>query len=625
MAALDSLYGWVQRVCSHRAAPALAIGLSVLACTPALSTGLLADDYVHRLILTVNDELSVYRQSWPRLFVFAEPATHRALQAEGVVAWWADPQLSFSFWRPLSALTHWLDYALWPRSVVLMHVHSLAWNVVALIAAGLVYRALFRPTWIGALALTFYAFDPTRAVTVSWIANRNALIACALSLLSVATFIHGLRGHRPARWTSPALFGAALCAGEGAYGASGYLLGAALFLPHGPRAQRLLSLVPHALLALMILASARALGFGVSASGVYFDPLREPLAYLSALPGRALALTGASLGGPSADAWDAYELILPGLTRAAAAIDLALLGFWLIVLVPLIRRSPSARVAATGIVLAVLPAASAFPSDRLLGLCGVGVMALSAELLAGYLAGSEARTKRLAVAAFLIVSTRLLVAPAALAAQCANMQRVDRVLEQGNQALPDSAELRAQTIVFVNPPQDALVSFIPPLRAARGLPRPVAQRWLATGLSAVGVHRSSERSVEVVQQGGFLRQHTERMVRDPARRPLLAGDRVELPGMRVQILETTADRRPARVRFEFDGPLDSPNLRWLAFREDRYEPFRPPAIGQCVVLPENDLLALLLGQDSPLVRFFAERRAALSPARPNPCSSYPRT
>jgi hypothetical protein len=51
------------------------------------------------------------------LFVFAtgDPQQFRHGMDEGVFAWWAGPGFKLSFWRPLSAATHFLDHVLTGR------------------------------------------------------------------------------------------------------------------------------------------------------------------------------------------------------------------------------------------------------------------------------------------------------------------------------------------------------------------------------------------------------------------------------------------------------------------------------------------------------------------------------
>jgi hypothetical protein len=76
----------------------------------------------------------------------------------------------------------------------------------------------------------------------------------------------------------------------------------------------------------------------------------------------------------------------------------------------------------------------------------------------------------------------------------------------------------------------------------------------------------------------------DRRVRARARRPrrqasrLAVGDVVDLDGMRATVL-ARGERGPTRVRFQFDRPLDDPDLVLLAWRDDRLRRITPPAVG----------------------------------------------
>jgi hypothetical protein len=62
------------------------------------------------------------------------------------------------------------------------------------------------------------------------------------------------------------------------------------------------------------------------------------------------------------------------------------------------------------------------------------------------------------------------------------------------------------------------------------------------------------------------------------------GDRYDLDGLTVEVLESDASDLPSRVAFRFDTSLDSPNFHWLRIGKQSYVPFKIPAIGQSVTL-----------------------------------------
>jgi hypothetical protein len=586
------------------------IALVGVLLSPSLTVGLAADDYIHALILTKSPEIPGYAHQPLDLFRFVTPELSPGLEADGILPWWADPHARFAFFRPLSSATHWLDYSLWPDSPVLMHAHNILWALLALAAAAALYRRLLEPRWVAVLAFALYALDDARAPAASWVANRNALIACALSVWSVVLFVRSTRtaNARWLRWASPAAFAAALLAGEGAISAAAYLVAAAIFLDQGRLLRRLSRLLPHAAVALVWLFTARSLGYGVAGSGQYFDPLGDPGDFLSNLPARAAVLLFGQFSGSWSDWWNAYEVVLPGSSRLFLAVAALTCVFLVWLLLPLVRRNRTARFFAAGALLSVVPAATTFPGDRMLTWIGIGAFGLLAEFVASYVERREERPLGWVVG--IVVVTHLIFGPLQIPLRSAALAEVGTLLKSADRAVPSSADVRGRTVVYVNPPSDPLVCFAPFMRAALGIPRPRAQRSLATGTGALSVSRLDRRTLSIESETGYIAAPTERMYRS-AGKPFAAGDRFALPGLVATVTSITLDRRPSVVRFEFDRALEDPELVWLVWLGAGYRSFVPPAVGATVRLPEIDLLSTTMGADHPIVRFFSALRHAL--------------
>ena len=69
------------------------------------------------------------------LFVFLdwEDPALKSLTEYGVLPWWVGDNVKLAFWRPLTSLTHWMDYQLWPDSPMLMRLQNIAWFMVLLV------------------------------------------------------------------------------------------------------------------------------------------------------------------------------------------------------------------------------------------------------------------------------------------------------------------------------------------------------------------------------------------------------------------------------------------------------------------------------------------------------------
>ena len=100
--------------------------LAMLLTVPSLKTDIYADDYFHRMVML--DLLPVEQTSKDAslfgLFSFLDGNRDRTyfLIEQGVLPWWTLPEVKYTFFRPLSELSIYLDYRLWPNSFLLMHI-----------------------------------------------------------------------------------------------------------------------------------------------------------------------------------------------------------------------------------------------------------------------------------------------------------------------------------------------------------------------------------------------------------------------------------------------------------------------------------------------------------------------
>ena len=560
---------------SHRRSTIWIALLGALLTTPSLRIGLIADDYLHAIVLRRLPVPMPQRGPFD-LFRFAngDPIMGRAMMDRGQLAWTADTSGRFSFFRPLSAATHVLDYALWPNAPWLMHAQNVAWYALAILAAAGFYRRFLGGTWIAGLALLLFAVDHAHAPTVGWIAARNSLIALTIGL-PVLTLHDRWRsdGWKPGAWLAPGLLGVALLAGESALAILAYVAAHALHLQRGTWRAKLLALAPYAPVLLVWRVVYGLLGNGVSGSGMYLDPARSPFAYLSALPQRLPALLLGQFAFPPADAAIIYEYVGPSVARWALAFAVVVLGLLAAAMVPLWRQDRVARFFTSGLVLAVFPVCAAFPSNRLLLFVGVGASGLIAQRLAlpGKL-GAGLASAFLALV-HIVLSPLMMIGGSASA-----YYEYSSTLAEGT--IPKSPELAQKTVVLVDPPNDSFAVCIPLMRLARGEPVPLHLRVLASVGARVTVRREDLKTLRVRPERGFLEHEAERMLSDPSR--LVPGTVVELSGMTVTVTDSTPDQRPAEALFRFDVPLEDPSLMWLRWT------WVPPPIGESARLPAYD-------------------------------------
>jgi hypothetical protein len=601
---------------SRRYASGVIISVAMLLTASSLNTGLVADDFFHKLVLKGGSDVPGIPSDPLKLFVWAsgDERTARSFMDTGMTGWWTDPSLVLAFWRPVTVLTHWLDYQLWPESPLLMHLHNLLWFALALVLLWNVYRRLVNvpvpnettadlsdkssAQWAAALALLMFAWDDAHGLTVSWIANRNALVAFTIALL-VLLLYHRARnkGCRASAIAAPLVFAIALQAGEIAIAICAYLFAYAIFLDQAGWKRGLIHLFPYVLIVLAWSGFYYVMGYGAHGSGLVIDPAREPGHYLLAVLERLPILLLGQIAVPPTDLWEFYPTVGPFVPLMAIAWALLVLGAVALSIRPLIAREKTTRFWLCGGLLSAVPACAQFPHDRLLLFIGMGIMATLAQLIAAFieradwLASSLFSGRSVSIVAGSLMFLHLVFGPLILPFRSRGPADINKIIARADSTIDDSPAVRQQSIILLNPPVDALAGYIPTMRAATGRNRPKHLRWLATGASQLTVQRVDERTLRVEPADGFLSLASERMQRDP-RNVMNVGYTVAYPDLEIKVSRLTNDGRPAEILATFVHPLEDKRFEFLRWSPKGFVPFALPRVGQTVELEAVDLISL---------------------------------
>ena len=601
------MYARIQRAFSHPNAVRFTFVAALLLGGVSITSGLAADDHIHQLIVSGSHEIRGIASDRLDMFRFATPATTPLLMTDGVFPWWADPNVNFGFWRPLTSLLHYVDHVLWNDSAVLMHVHTMLWYAIGLIGLWWLYRAMITEHWVAALALFIYALDDARGGPLTWIANRHAVIGTTLSIWSLWAY-HRARvaitherseSQLPTDLLAWGLFVLALLASQGSASTCGYLFAHACFLERDSWRRRAMRLVPYGLAVIAWGMISRALGYGVHGSDVYFDPIAQPLLYARALLERGPILWLGQLAAPWSEIWNLLPLFAPWMMPVLFSAALLLIAAWAHVLAPLWRTNPTTRFFVVGAVLSTLPAAAAFPADRLLTWVAIGASAFTAQFLGRFVDGRRStppatRSLIASLIALSVVVFHLALAPLLLPGRAIGTASTRRSLDLADNSVPQTPDISDKTVVIVNPPSDAYVGYIPFRRAADHVPRPACIRWLATGLTDVTVERVDARTLRVHQNGGYLQAMSEQLLRSP-RTPFTLGQRIELKDFSVEVTKLMPDGRPLEVLVRFGHPLEDRRYLWLMWKDKGYVPFRLPTLGERVTVPRFDPMKVAFG------------------------------
>lgn len=575
---------------SRPSAPYWLAAIGVALALPSLWGGLAADDYFIRFIQLDMAELAEFDRTPLEIFVFSrgEPDEVQASMDRGAFPWWTSAHWRLSFWRPLAALTHWFDHRFFPDSPFLMHLHNLAWYAAVCLGAAVLFRRLIRPAWVAGLAGLLYAVDDAHSFGIGWVANRNGIMAAAWGIFTLYLHDRWRRdGWRFGAVAGPAVLAVGLCSSEATIAVTGYLMAYALFIDRAPLRVRVATLVPYGAISVTWLLAYWYAGHGTTGSGIYNDPFREPLLFLSEGAQRLPVLLLGQLGTPSASLWSFLTADLARLHLVWAVVFLVFVG-WM--LWPMLRDDALARFWAVGMVLATVPFCATFTNDRLLFLTGLGGMGLvagffgaRAERAVWTSGGARHWAGRILAVGW--IGLHGVFSPLWTPASTLTMATVGAAIERASQSAPNGPEAKDLTVVIVNTPSDFLSCFVPVHRAGRGEVVPKHMWPLYAGIQGVRVERTAANALTVRAEGGFLPRGWSQVFRGSGY-PVEPGYRVELDGLTVHVLAVTTDGQPQEVVFEFDVPLEDPSLRFVGWVGESYQPFELPEVGESVDIPD---------------------------------------
>ena len=570
----------------------------VLLAVPALHTGFLLDDHHHRAALLEPPATGIGYVTGRHLgdlfrFFDGSPEHARRAMETGVVPWWTDDRARLSFYRPLAALTHRLDYAFWPDSPVLMHAHTLAWFGILVLVCGMFYRRFLGATAAAGVATLLFSIDDAHAAAITWLAQRNILPATVFGLLAVLAHDRWRRnGSTAAAVMAPALLAVALLFGEAGIAALAYLVAYALFLDErGDWRARSASLVPCLVVTIAWRVAVASAGFGTEHVDFYIDPGAEPFRFILAVLVRAPVLFLGLMSPIPAHA----ALFVPAAYPVLLAMGVGLMVVLALAMSRLLRRNPTARFFGTGMMLSLIPFCATFPHNRVLVFVGLGAMGLVAQFLAQAFADqARSRSTRFvdrAVAATLIL-LHLVWAPINLRSEIRQGVTLDAMLSVD---FPADDALEGTTVVVVNGPVAFWAMHLPVKRAARreSVPR---MRVLYSSMSDMHIERVDARTLRLRAGTGYLSHPFDGLFRS-VRTPLPVGYRVDLGDVAIEVTRLTPDGRPAEIAARFTAPLEDRSLRWIQWKDGAYRPWAPPPVGATLDFPPA-VLRLPLNGDS---------------------------
>lgn len=584
---------------------------------PCLNEDLFRDDFYHRAILTGENTIpgtpaaapmSLWEASQDLFSFFGADNENLTKGMEaGVVPWWADPHLEIRFWRPISAVTHWLDYQLWPNSSMLMHLHSALWYTLLVFAYGYFLREFRFQGWALLAAMMAYGMDASHIPSIAWVANRNILLSTFFAFLSLAKLNHAVKSNsKLSLGLSCVFFAASLLSAEAGISTAAYIASYFLFMDTRRLRLRIATYLPYALVLVGWRVLYQAMGYAVKNSGAYFDPVAQPEAFFQNLLVQVPILMMDQFTGLESNAL----IMAPNILVQQAWIAAVIVSLFILTAIPMLKHSRTSRFLLVGALLSLTPIGSTiFTGGRLLFFAGAGICAAYGLFLSSLFASAR-WLPRLRIyrfwAYFVVIGmtfTNVISNSILWGSQIYNqIERDDHARFSPLSDIVTPYNHVASVVVVVNPPVsfDLLYSQLKGAYLGQTIPHQI--RTLAPGITGFNLTRTATNRIEInsdnqpfamSSQAPFPQGPVQSIYYAAQRADTFfagnqthrkAGDKVALPGTIITIKQTDNVGVPTRVAFEFEESLDNAKYQWLQFNpaHRRFVAFAVPAVGETV-------------------------------------------
>lgn len=586
----------------------LGMAVAFVVALSALGFGLFVDDYL--FIASLEGKNPIGSPFDLYCFGAGDAELNRPLIQNGPYPWFGDLDFKAHFFRPLSCALMALDHKLFGHFALAYNAHSALWYMLLAFSAMLVFRRTLPPA-VGVLALLLFAVDESHVLPAVWWANRHSLIAVSMGLLGVAAHLRWREDNwRAGLPLSLLAFTVALSAAEMGLCTLAYVLAYEVFGRRDSIQQRILSVLPAAMLSIIYLLFYRAGGYGAQFSDIYIDPVGDPVAFLTAAPGRFAMLLGAQFFMLPVEATILRSELEP-VFIVIGCIELLLLAFILYKLWPRFeeKERQALRWLIPGAAMATVPTLAAIVNSRVLMAASAGGAAIIATIIVclwrelrkqGLSQASDQRERDGTVPAFAyravmsillwgLIAGHLVIAtlawPAQVTALHVVMNKLNHLIRTSE---IDESRIADSQIVVFNPPDPYTGLYQLMLRSfdSKAVPR----SWWTISFAPFShrITRTSEREMEVeVINGQMMTSIMERLFRT-SKKPLPPGYEMDLKGLRVTVLEA-GDSGPIRLKLAFEEPPESDRYQILVFRDGAYRRMEILQIGESIELPRGFL------------------------------------
>ncbi|MDP8243994.1 MAG: hypothetical protein P9L94_07935 [Candidatus Hinthialibacter antarcticus] len=548
--------------------------LPLLLIAHSFNDGWYGDDFVQRTWLMDSAETNA-RAAWLlpdnsppsnrfhyamfELFNFADGGEQVQHWVErGVMPWWTHPELRVRFFRPLSGITHWLDYTLWPGSPFIMHLHNALWLFVMVSIAIFTFR-LFLPSKVALLAGVFFALNDCLA-GAAWIAGRNALLSAVFVFATLYCHHRWRTGEK--RFCIAALlsFLAALLSSESGVCALAFLIAYTVFIDPRSGKKRCLSLLPYMVITIVWKILYELFGYGVQHSGLYVSPLNVGEFLLAVFQTYPALL---------------QSLVIPDAFHYSLSIGLSIGALLFVLLLPVIQTNPVARFLLFATLLSLVPLCAHTWStniERLFYIPAFGVCGLFAIVVIYW----HERLSHLINPSTTKLAMSIVVTFALALSAYSMFQKADKPKNEQADLLRAVSEYQFSqlnenhSIFLMGTPNSTWHFYYAFLHKPTVDEKTIARVYTLLPDLNVSFLNTDENEMIVNLKNNWTLSDYDSVWRSKKTFQFTNGQRINAGAFDVIVLESDEQLRPQRLKFVFDGSLASTRYDWRQWRLGRW-------------------------------------------------------
>ncbi len=540
-----------------------------------------SDDFFHLLLLSENSPITRNDASLWGLFSFVDqlPLHREQLLQYGVLPWFAADDFHFRFFRPLTEITHWIDFQMFGINPLPAHLQSIGWF---LLLSGIIYKLVKRmfpgQAMMPLLALAIFMLDGQHVATIGWIANRNALVAAFFGFSSL--YCHFLWRETGQKcyffWALLALV-LALLSGEAALAMASYLFFYALIIDQQGSKKGIINILPYFFLMAIWFYFYVYYGFGANTSaGLYLNPLIDTSEYISAILYRVpIYFTAGILPIPAGLSWGG-GVVYAWIPILFYIFSLAVILLFHKVFNRTIRQDKRLMFLFLASIFALLPVCATMAQDRLSLFQTAGFDVVIAALILNF--ASNKNTNKIYIVSVL-VGIHLIISPLHLLAGSAYIHWAAKNIAENALSI-NQAGLKDKDLICFQVPIGEAVSVMG-IREVAGRDNPKVFFWLSNDEGDLVVTVINSHDIFIEKKTGFANGF-ESAFRSVKKRPFEMGEKMVVPVGIIEIENINTQNFPDKITMHFNKPLVNKSLLFYTFKNGQYEQVRLPDVGQSI-------------------------------------------